>query len=126
MNHRPLLALMAGLGLAAAAQASFAAQPAADLVLQNARIYTADAHRSMAEALAVKDGKLVYVGSVAGAKAYIGPKTTVEDAQGRLVLPGLVDAHIHPSGWRGPPSPAPAPARVRSCSVPTWCSPRPG
>ncbi|MEW6597177.1 MAG: amidohydrolase family protein [Pseudomonadota bacterium] len=98
MNHRPLLALLAGLGLAAAAAKASSAAPAADLVLQNARIYTADAHRSMAEALAVKDGKLVYVGSAAGAKAYIGPKTTVEDAQGRLVLPGLVDAHIHPTG----------------------------
>jgi predicted amidohydrolase YtcJ len=74
-----------------------AASPA-DYVLTHARIYTADARRSMARALAVSDGKIVYVGGEAGARAFIGPKTQVEAAGGRLVLPGLVDAHIHPLG----------------------------
>jgi hypothetical protein len=79
------------------ASASVAAAPA-DYVLTNARIYTEDAARSTAEALAVTGGKISYVGPAAGAKALIGPRTTVEDGGGRLVLPGLVDAHIHPTG----------------------------
>lgn len=99
MAHSRPLAFAGVLALAfSLAFAAEAAPAPADLVLQNARIYTADAHRGMAETLAVKDGKLVYVGPAAGAKAYVGPKTRLEDAQGRLVLPGLVDAHIHPTG----------------------------
>lgn len=72
-----------------------AAEPA-DLVLRDAKIYTVDKSRSVAEALAVKDGRLVFVGSAAEARAWIGPGTHVESAGGKLVLPGLVDAHIHP------------------------------
>ena len=65
-------------------------------MLTNARIYTADRERSMAEALAVKDGRLVFVGSAADASSWVGPKTTVERLDGKLVLPGLIDSHIHP------------------------------
>ena len=71
---------------------------AADLVLKNARVYTVDGAHRIVEALAVKDGKLVFVGSNAAIGAFIGSKTVVEDAGGKLVLPGLVDAHIHPRG----------------------------
>ena len=70
----------------------------ADLVVTDARIYTADAQHSMAGALAVRDGKLVYVGAAADVLAFIGPRTQVERAGGRLVLPGLFDSHIHPAG----------------------------
>ena len=70
----------------------------ADYVLTGAKIYTEDAKHSVAEALAVSGGKIVYVGDAAGAKALIGPATQVEQGDGRLVLPGLVDAHIHPTG----------------------------
>ncbi len=70
----------------------------ADLVLTNARIYTADADRSQAEALAVRGGKLVYVGNANGAGAFIGPATKVEKLNGQLVMPGIIDSHIHPSG----------------------------
>ncbi len=72
-----------------------ATEPRADLVVTGARIYTVDAGHSMAEALAVRGGKFVYVGSNAGAKAYVGKGTRVEDAGGRLILPGLFDSHIH-------------------------------
>ncbi len=71
-----------------------AAEPA-DLVIKHAKIYTADAKRSMATALAVRDGKLTFVGSDAELSAWIGPKTAVRDAGGRLLLPGLFDSHIH-------------------------------
>ena len=88
-----VLGLIAGwLGLAGAAGA--AAQPA-DLVLTGARIYTA-AGGPLAEALAVRGGRLVYVGSAEGATAYVGPRTRLERAGGRMVIPGLADTHIHP------------------------------
>jgi predicted amidohydrolase YtcJ len=93
---RTLSAILAGISALALA-ASAAAAPA-DLVLRNARVYTEDAAHSTAQALAVQDGKIVYVGKAAGAAALIGPKTQVEDAGGRLVLPGLADIHMHPTG----------------------------
>lgn len=68
----------------------------ADLVVRNAKIYTVDAQRSIAQALAVKDGRVVFVGTAAEAAPWIGAATHVEDLHGRLVLPGLIDAHIHP------------------------------
>lgn len=83
--------------LCLAAPAAGLAAPA-DYVLTGAKIYTEDARHSVAEALAVSGGKIVYVGDAAGAKALIGPATQVEQGGGRLVLPGLVDAHIHPAG----------------------------
>lgn len=86
------------IALALATFAASAAPSPADLVLTDARVYTADAKHSMAEAIAVKDSKIVFVGSKADAGAWIGPKTKVEHAAGRLVLPGLYDSHIHPSG----------------------------
>ncbi len=69
---------------------------AADLVLTNAKVYTVDADRSVAEAVAIDGDTIVYVGNAAGADAYIGAGTRVVDAGGRLVLPGFQDIHIHP------------------------------
>ena len=89
--------LAAGTLLATMAGAGDAPAPA-DLVLTGARIYTEDAAHSTAQALAVRDGRFVYVGDAAGAKAYVGQATKVEDAGGRLVLPGLFDSHIHATG----------------------------
>lgn len=77
----------------------FADTPApADLVLTGGKIYTVDKLRSTAEALAVRDKKIIFVGSATDAKQWIGPQTTVEQLGGRLVLPGLFDSHIHPIG----------------------------
>jgi len=69
---------------------------AADLVIRHAKIYTVDKKQPLAQALAVKDGRLVYVGNAHDVQGFIGPATHVEDLGGRLVLPGLIDAHIHP------------------------------
>jgi predicted amidohydrolase YtcJ len=71
--------------------------PPADFVITEARVYTADASRSMAEAIAVRDGVIVYVGGGDGARAFVGPQTKVQRLAGRLVLPGLIDSHIHPA-----------------------------
>jgi predicted amidohydrolase YtcJ len=78
--------------------ASALANTPADLVVTEARIYTAAADHGFAEALAVSGGRLVYVGSKSGAAEWIGPATKVENLHGRLVLPGIIDSHIHPSG----------------------------
>jgi predicted amidohydrolase YtcJ len=70
-------------------------RPAADTVLMHARIYTVDPHRPWAEALAIRDGRLDYVGDARGVEAYIGAHTVCLDAGGRLVLPGFVESHWH-------------------------------
>jgi predicted amidohydrolase YtcJ len=96
--RRPLAATgarLAAWALALAATATLAAPDAADLVVTDAKIYTASGP-GLAGALAVRHGRLVYVGDARGAAAWIGPRTTVRHAAGRLVVPGLVDAHIHP------------------------------
>ena len=69
---------------------------AADLALTGGRIYTVDARRSWAEAVAIRGGRIVFVGSDEDAKAHIGPDTKVVELEGRLVMPGFQDAHIHP------------------------------
>lgn len=67
----------------------------ADLVFTNGSIFTVDAARSWAQALAVSNGKIVFVGSDAQAKKYIGAKTKVFDLNKRMVLPGFHDTHVH-------------------------------
>jgi predicted amidohydrolase YtcJ len=86
----------AAAALAAGQVSASPATPPADLVLTDGRIYTVDASHSSATALAVKNGRVVFVGSSAAARRWIGPATKLEPLGGRLVLPGLVDAHIHP------------------------------
>jgi predicted amidohydrolase YtcJ len=70
-------------------------QSGADLVVLNAAIYTVDADQSWAEALAVREGRLVFVGGRSGVEPWIGPGTRVVDAGGRLILPGFHDTHTH-------------------------------
>ena len=72
--------------------------PGADAVFTNGRIFTVDADRSWAEAVAVSDGRITYVGSTAGANQHIGANTTVVDLNGRMMMPSFQDSHIHPIG----------------------------
>lgn len=67
----------------------------ADTVYLNGNVYTVDEVFSKASAFAVKDGEFIYVGSDDGARAHAGPQTFVVDLDGRTVIPGLHDAHIH-------------------------------
>ena len=67
----------------------------ADSVVVNAIVWTGDRSNPSAEAFAVRGGRFVLVGSNAEARALIGPDTVVHDVQGRRVIPGLTDAHIH-------------------------------
>ena len=70
--------------------------PPADLVLRNGRIYTLDDARTWAEALAIDEGRIVFVGPEAGADAFVGLETRFVDLEGRMVLPGFHDSHVHP------------------------------
>jgi len=71
---------------------------AADKVWTNGVIFTADAENSFAEAVAVRDGVIIFVGSAADAEAYIGEATAVNDLEGLMMLPGMTDSHIHAPG----------------------------
>ncbi len=67
-----------------------------DLVLKNGTIYTENEKNPKAEAVAVKDGKIVFVGTNKEIENYIGEKTKVNDLQGKTVLPSFIDSHTHP------------------------------
>ena len=67
----------------------------ADTVIVNARIYTVNPKQPWAEALAIGDGKILAVGTANEIAAYRGPSTKTIDAQGKMVLPGFTDCHIH-------------------------------
>lgn len=77
---------------------SAAPKAPADLIVTNARVYTADDARPLVEAFAVRDGRIAFVGSQREAAVLRGPNTRVVDAGGRTVIPGMVDAHAHFSG----------------------------
>lgn len=85
--------------LAALIGAPLVAQQApADLVIHNARIYTADGARPVVDAMAVRAGRVVFTGDVAGARALASSSTRVLDLGGRTVIPGMTDAHAHVAG----------------------------
>lgn len=67
----------------------------ADFVIENVKVFTVDKVNEEAEAIAIKDEKFVYVGDKEGVQAYKGPKTEVMYLDNQLLLPGLIDAHIH-------------------------------
>ncbi len=89
------IALCAVLGLSSATPAQRATPAPADLIVTNARIYTVDDGHPFVSALAVRDGKVAFIGSVREASLLRGPNTRVIDATGRTVIPGMVDAHAH-------------------------------
>jgi predicted amidohydrolase YtcJ len=68
----------------------------ADLIVHHAKIVTVDAKFSIAEAIAVKDGRIQALGDDETIFKLSGPKTRVIDANGQTVLPGLYDSHVHP------------------------------
>ena len=64
----------------------------ADRIIRNAKIFTADKNYPQASALAVKDGKFVYVGDEAGLSEYDGEVT---DLGGKFLMPAIMDTHVH-------------------------------
>lgn len=83
-------ALLVGLLMAALAHA----QPA-DLVLLGGKVVTVDAQSSIREALAIRDGEILALGSSAEMRRLVGPDTRVVELGGRTVIPGLIDSHLH-------------------------------
>jgi predicted amidohydrolase YtcJ len=67
----------------------------ADLLLINGRVLTMDAHDTVAQAVAVRDGKIVAVGATAEVESLAGASTQVIDLDGRTAMPGLTDCHVH-------------------------------
>jgi predicted amidohydrolase YtcJ len=79
----------------AAACAREAADPA-DLVFRGGLVYTADSTRPRADAVAVRDGRIVFVGAADSVDAFVGRRTQIVDLAGRMLLPGFHDTHVHP------------------------------
>ena len=108
-----------------------AARPAAaqeiDTVLVNGKILTVDRESSMRSALAIREGRIAAVGTDADIRRLAGPKTRTIDLQGRTVIPGLIDSHIHATraalsfttevNWIGATSLAEALSRLHDASL---------
>ncbi len=93
-----LAVLFAGLfGVVLAARPSYA-EDTADLILEHGVFYPVQPPGKIEGSLAVRGGRIVYLGPDAGAAAFRGPKTRVIDLAGRAVTPGLIDAHSHLAG----------------------------
>lgn len=83
-------------GLAFLAAGGPAAAETAELILTNARAYTVEAARPWAEAVAIRDGRILAVGTAAEVARLAGPDTRTVDLGGRLLMPAFGDAHVHP------------------------------
>lgn len=103
---------------------AFAQMP--DTILVNGKVLTVDTRFSIGEALAIHDGKILALGSTADIRKLAGPMTRVIDLEGRTVIPGLIDSHIHAIragltfatevNWVGVPSISEALNRIRLAS----------
>ncbi len=69
----------------------------ADIILKNARIFTSGAEKPWAEAVAIKDGRFVFVGDDDAVADFTGEETVVSDLEGQFVMPGMIDSHAHPA-----------------------------
>jgi len=89
---RALASTLAGMAIVVA---TTAAAQRADTVLVNGKIVTADEKGTLHQALAIRDGRIVALGSSAAVRRQAGPATRVIDLEGRTVIPGLIDSHMH-------------------------------
>ena len=100
-NRRTVLggAAAALAGASSPARVLAAADPrSADLLVRNARVYTAEQSTPKAEAFAVRDGRIIVVGSNDSVAGLTGKGTEVFDARGMTVVPGFIDCHLHADG----------------------------
>ena len=103
MRRAEYLGLCAACGLAVSASGaaiaadapSRSAKAPADTVLDHGLVDTVDPFNTVQQAIAIRDGRIVYVGTDSGVGAYIGTQTKVIDLHGKMVMPGLIDAHQH-------------------------------
>jgi predicted amidohydrolase YtcJ len=87
--------LAAALALAATPRKPSRREPA-DLAFVRGAVYTVDGARSWAETVAVSKGRIVFVGTDAASKPWIGMRTRIVDLAGKMLLPGFHDSHAHP------------------------------
>ena len=94
--------VLVGLALlgAGAAHQAVPVQPVADaeLIVINGKVVTVDQAGTIAEAVAIRGGRFVAVGTTDQVREIAGPATRVIDARGRTVIPGLIDSHVHALG----------------------------
>jgi len=74
------------------------ASTAPDLIIRGGNIYTADDSNPQVRAVAIKDGRFIYVGDTAGAEALAGDNTVMLSLEGAAMYPGFVDGHAHLAG----------------------------
>lgn len=72
----------------------------ADIILHHAYIYTADQNNSIQQAIAIKDGYIIATGNNEEIQQYAGETTQQIDLQGKMIMPGIIDSHLHPF-WGG-------------------------
>lgn len=90
------MALLLAACQSAVAQPQFGlAVSAPTLILFNGKIVTLDDHSSVAQALAIRDGKILAIGETSAIRAMVGPQTRTVDLDGKTVVPGLIDTHAH-------------------------------
>jgi predicted amidohydrolase YtcJ len=70
----------------------------ADLAFVNGAVYTVDATRSWAQAVAVREGRIIAVGTDADVRTHVGQATEIVDLASKMLVPGFQDAHVHPVG----------------------------
>src|SRR6266487_2869459 len=87
-------AIFVGVGMLCLSSTSFAAEP--NLILHHGKIVTADERFSVHQAIAVTADHITAVGDNDSVLQLKGPATTLVDLQGKMVLPGLIDSHVHP------------------------------
>lgn len=97
MNRREFLKVssVAAAGLLSGLPRVEASLPSAEMILMNGRVVTVDPQDSIAQAIAVRGGRILAVGSADHIQAFAGPDTAVIDLQGKTVTPGLIDSHAH-------------------------------
>jgi predicted amidohydrolase YtcJ len=96
--HQLLLTALILAPMGAMGQQASTSEDAADLIFRQGVFYPVEPAEPVEGSLAVKDGRIVYLGSDAGAEALRGPETEVVDLAGKTVTPGLIDAHSHLAG----------------------------
>src|SRR2546423_1468627 len=98
-----------------------------DTILVNGKVVTVDAQSSIRSAIAIREGRIAAVGSDADIRKLAGPRTRTIDLQGRTVIPGLIDSHMHATraalsfstevNWIGATSLADALNRLRQAAM---------
>src|ERR1035437_2334230 len=104
-NGKPMVVITLWGALILVGISALAQQPATDMVLYNGKIITVNDHSfssrlgTIAEAMHVKDGKVLHIGANAQIRPMAGPDTKVIDLKGPTVIPGLILTHEHPWDW---------------------------